>query len=85
MRVAAEDGLMMLTTMQRTTIPTAASELRAERERAGLTRAQLAGLAGCSLSTITNIEHGAVPRRSPTLDRVWAVLNQRPGTAGHRK
>jgi transcriptional regulator with XRE-family HTH domain len=69
---------MMLTTMQHTTIPAASSELRAARERAGLTRAQLAGLAGCSLSTITNIEHGAVPRRSPILDRLWSVLADRP-------
>jgi transcriptional regulator with XRE-family HTH domain len=67
---------MMLTTTQRTTIPAAARELRAARERAGLTRAQLAGLTGCSLSTITNIEHGAVPRRSPILDRLWAVLDE---------
>jgi transcriptional regulator with XRE-family HTH domain len=66
---------MMLTTTQRTTIPAAASELRTARERVGLTRAQLAGLAGCSLSTITNIEHGAVPRRSAILDRLQAILD----------
>jgi transcriptional regulator with XRE-family HTH domain len=51
-------------------------EVREARSRVGLTRAQLAGLAGCSLSTLGAIEAGAVPRRSPTLERVRAVLAQ---------
>jgi transcriptional regulator with XRE-family HTH domain len=56
------------------------SELRAARERAGLTRAELAQLAGCSLAHLANVEQGAVPRRSPTLDRVWAILDEENAT-----
>jgi predicted transcriptional regulator len=67
-----------MTTHSHTDVATAAkrasAELRQTRERVGLTRAQLAGLAGCSLSMLGAIEAGAVPRRSPTLDRVRAVL-----------
>lgn len=51
-----------------------AEELRAQRRQAGLTQAQLAGLAGCSLSMLAAIEGGAVPRVSPTLERIQAVL-----------
>jgi predicted transcriptional regulator len=53
-----------------------ASELRAAREEAGVTRAELARLAGCSLTFLANVEQGAVPHHSPTLDRVRAVLAQ---------
>lgn len=52
-------------------------DLRASRERAGLTRARLAGLAGCSISTLAAIEQGAVPKRSGVLDRVAEVLAAR--------
>ena len=56
------------------TITTTAEEVRAARRRAGITRAELARLAGCSLTFLANVEQGAVPRRSPTLDRVRAAL-----------
>jgi predicted transcriptional regulator len=61
--------------MTATTITTVtAAELREARAQAGMTRAELARLAGCSLTFLANVEQGAVPRRSPTLDRVRAVL-----------
>ena len=50
--------------------------LRAAREHIGLTRAQLAGLAGCSVSSLGFIEQGAVPERSAVLDRAWAVIRE---------
>jgi transcriptional regulator with XRE-family HTH domain len=53
---------------------TAGHELRRARESAGITRARLAGLAGCSLSQLAAIETGAVPKRSVVLDRVREVL-----------
>lgn len=49
-------------------------ELRAARQRAGLTRAQLAALAGCSLAQLGNLEQGAIPRRSAVLGRARAVI-----------
>jgi transcriptional regulator with XRE-family HTH domain len=49
-------------------------ELRKARERAGLSRQQLAAHARCSVGSISQFEHGARPARSPTLRRVWAVL-----------
>jgi transcriptional regulator with XRE-family HTH domain len=54
----------------------AGHDLRAARERAGLTRCQLAGLAGCAISSLGFIEQGAVPARSAVLDRAWAVIEQ---------
>lgn len=48
--------------------------LRAAREGAGLTRAQLAGLAGCSLAQLGNIESGAVPQTSRVLDAAFAAI-----------
>lgn len=51
--------------------------MRAARERAGITRTELARLAGCSLTFLANVEQGAVPRHSPTLDRVWALLDEK--------
>ena len=58
--------------------------LRAARERLGVSRAQLAGLADCSLASLERIEHGACPRRSRVLAQAWAALaelknEQRPG------
>jgi transcriptional regulator with XRE-family HTH domain len=50
--------------------------LRAAREQVGLTRAQLAGLAGCAISSLGFIEQGAVPERSAVLERAWAVITQ---------
>jgi transcriptional regulator with XRE-family HTH domain len=51
--------------------------LRRDREQAGLTRAQLAHLAGCSLASLANIEQGAVPKRSEVLERALRVINER--------
>lgn len=48
------------------------------RESAGLTRAQLAGLAGCSLSSLAAIEQGAVPKRSRVLAAAWDALRALP-------
>jgi transcriptional regulator with XRE-family HTH domain len=50
--------------------------LRQAREKAGVTRARLAGLAHCSYSQISNIEAGAVPNRSAVLERALAALAQ---------
>jgi transcriptional regulator with XRE-family HTH domain len=58
-----------------TTTGSGGQSLRAARESAGITRAQLAGLAGCSLASLAAIEQGATPRRSLVLDRAWAALN----------
>jgi transcriptional regulator with XRE-family HTH domain len=49
-------------------------DLREARERLGLSRAQLAGLAGCGLASLGAIEQGAVPERSEVLERAWAAL-----------
>lgn len=54
------------------------AELRAKREAAGLTQRELARAAECSLSWVANAEGGYVPRTSPTLDRVLAVLGGDP-------
>jgi len=48
--------------------------LRKEREAAGLTRAQLALLTGCSLTSLGNIEQGATPRRSRVLEEAFAAV-----------
>ncbi|MGO9320250.1 MAG: helix-turn-helix domain-containing protein [Solirubrobacteraceae bacterium] len=53
-----------------------ASDLRDRREHAGLTRARLAGLAGCSPTSLANIEDGAIPKRSEVLKRALAVLDR---------
>jgi transcriptional regulator with XRE-family HTH domain len=50
--------------------------LRAARKAVGLTRAQLAGLTGCSISSLGLIEQGAVPKRSAVLERAWTVIDQ---------
>jgi transcriptional regulator with XRE-family HTH domain len=52
------------------------SALRAARNAVGLTRAQLAGLTGCSISSLGLIEQGAVPKRSAVLERAWTVIDQ---------
>jgi transcriptional regulator with XRE-family HTH domain len=58
-----------------------AAEIRAARERAGLTRAQVAARAGCSMSMLGDIEAGAIPKRSAVLDRVRTVLDEATGGA----
>lgn len=49
-------------------------DLRQARHRAGITRAQLASLVGCSLAQLANIEQGAVPRRSRVVDEALVAL-----------
>jgi len=60
--------------MAATTTSETGRDLRSARAEAGLTRAQLAGLTGCSLAALGNIEQGAVPKRSRVLDRALAVI-----------
>ena len=57
-----------------TTPSTAGRDLRAARERLGISRARLAGLANVSLASLDRIEQGACPRRSRVLSQAWAVL-----------
>jgi transcriptional regulator with XRE-family HTH domain len=61
--------------MAATTTSETGRDLRSARAEAGLTRAQLAGLTGCSLAALGNIEQGAVPKRSRVLDRALAVID----------
>lgn len=61
--------------MPTTTTNNAGRDLRAARERAGLSRTQLASLAGCSLAALANIEQGAVPRRSRVLTQALAAIH----------
>ena len=53
-----------------------AAEVRTRRHTAGITQAELAGLADCSLAFIGNVEAGYTPRRSPTLARILKVLDR---------
>ncbi len=70
--------------MPTTTITTdpdrSSNELRRRRERLGLSRARLAGLARCSVSSIDNLEAGYVPQRSAVLGRIFAVLDRLEGS-----
>jgi predicted transcriptional regulator len=50
--------------------------LRERRTRLGLSRARLAGLAGCSVTSIDNLEAGYVPSRSAVLARLLDVLDR---------
>lgn len=78
--------------MPTTNTTSGGQDLRAARERVGLTRAQLAGLCGCSLGSLANIEQGAVPRHSRVLEAALAAIaehsldNSSPaGKPGSRK
>lgn len=53
-----------------------AAEIGDRRRQIGLTQTALATLAGCSLAFLGNLEHGYVPRRSPTLERILEVLSE---------
>jgi transcriptional regulator with XRE-family HTH domain len=64
-----------MTTTIITTRAAEARRLRACREAAGLTQRELALAAECSLTTVANVENGAVPTRSAVLDRIRAVLD----------
>lgn len=50
--------------------------LREARERAGLTRIELATLVGCSLSQLANIEAGAVPKQSKVLEAAFRAIER---------
>lgn len=59
-------------------------ELRNARLAAGLTQAQLAVRADCSLGSLGNMEAGVIPRRSAVLERVVVVLSStNEGPAGN--
>lgn len=60
----------------------AGRELADRRRAAYLTQVELAALAGCSLSSVTNLEAGAIPSRSKVLRRVEAVLDERESNEG---
>jgi transcriptional regulator with XRE-family HTH domain len=49
--------------------------LREARVKVGLSRERLARLADCSTTAIAQFERGLQPDASPTLDRVWRVLD----------
>jgi transcriptional regulator with XRE-family HTH domain len=58
------------------TNPGVGPELRQARESVGLTRAQLAALANCSVGWVRWLEATAVaPASSPSLERIWRVLD----------
>src|SRR5271165_2448508 len=71
---ACSSSGVMTTNYSPTNAGQVASDLRARRERAGLTRTRLAGLVGCSPTSLANIEDGAIPRHSEVLRRALAVL-----------
>jgi hypothetical protein len=58
------------------------TNLRDARERANLTRAQLAAMADCSIAQLANIEWGAVPRHSKVLHRAWSALDDHEPAGG---
>ncbi len=53
-----------------------ASDLRQDRERAGLTRQELATASGCSMSMLGLLEAGYDPERSAARERIEAVLDE---------
>ena len=59
--------------------------LREARERAHLSREHLARLSDCSTSRVQQFEHGLRPDVSPTLKRVWAVLDALLGDEPRRE
>lgn len=61
--------------------PVGASKIAQRRRAAGLSQARLAGLAGCSRSSIALMECGYRPRRSDVVRRIDAVLDE--ATAHH--
>ena len=64
------------TTESITSIGREGAELRELRQRAGVSRAQLAGIASCSVTMIANIESGYVPARSGVVTRIRAALSE---------
>jgi predicted transcriptional regulator len=53
----------------------AAESFRERRIRTGLTRGELAGLAGCSPSYVQMLDEGYVPRRGSKVAAVVKALN----------
>jgi transcriptional regulator with XRE-family HTH domain len=51
--------------------------LSERRRELGLSRPELAKLAGCSVQSINNFEQGFLPKRSEVLERVEAALSER--------
>lgn len=64
------------------TIPEIGWTVRALREHAGLTRADLCALAGVGRTALFALEHGKPTLRLDVLTRVLAVLNLRLELAG---
>lgn len=54
----------------------AGMQLRQRRKRLYLTQREAAGLAGCSLASIANLEAGYIPNRSRVLADVEAMLKR---------
>lgn len=56
----------------------AGAEVRLRRQRLYLSQRELASLAGCSLASITNFEHGVIPQKnaSRAFARVLEVLDE---------
>jgi len=65
--------------MATTTVNAAPATIGDLRRRAGLTQAQLAQRAACSITFIGQLEAGVFPRRSEVVPRVIAVLNEDRG------
>jgi predicted transcriptional regulator len=54
---------------------TTTEQLRGWRRALGISQRELARRAGYSLTHIANVEAGVVPRRSPVLEQIDAVLS----------
>lgn len=67
--------------MTTTTTTITGAELRQRRKAAGLTQAELARRADCSLSIVGQFEAGAIPKRSTVLARVLSALAREPQAA----
>ena len=70
------EGLQRASVATNTDTSVIGANLREARERAGLTRAQLAALAGCSLASLGNIEQGAVSRESRVLAAALEAIDR---------
>lgn len=58
-----------------TTTSSVADEIRAGRTGLGLSQAALAGMAGCSIAFLGNLERGYVPARSEVIPRLLAAID----------
>jgi transcriptional regulator with XRE-family HTH domain len=64
-----------MTTRTTTTSGSNGEGLRARRLALGITRAQLAHRARCSLAFLASVEQGYTPKTSAALDRAFAALD----------